>query len=466
MRWVIALLTLVTFSTSAEEVLSPQDRALLGVIEVNRHAKRACSGVFLSGRTAEDVLRQDHVVEATDYDVVVNRVAGWVRLSSETTTATAVYRPGLGCTLLYRLTVEELLRQPTGNLAPRVLDSDLPWPRGSKVEVKSPEGLDQTALTRVLDWAFAEPDPENRQGSRAAIVIYDGQIVGERYAPGFAHDRPLIIWSMTKSLTNALVGMLVNDGVVDHRAPASVPEWRRADDPRAAITLDQLLRMSSGLKFDEIYTGGLIDVTISLFGDPSSAHYAAKQPLAREPDAEWAYSSGTTNIVSRLVRHSLGGELNDYVTFARARLFNPLGMGNTVIELDEAGTFVGSSFGYSTPRDLARFGLLLLQDGVWEGKRLLPVGWVRYSTTPTPKAPRGVYGAHFWLNAGDPGDPTRRAMPNVPTDGYWMSGYEGQTVMMVPSRQTVIVRLGRTPPGNQFNIDRFVSEILAAVPPM
>ncbi len=466
MRRIITLFAIIiTFSSSAEEARSPEDQALLGVIEVNRHAKRVCSGVFLSGRTAGDILRQDHGVEATDYAVGVNRVAGWVRLSSVTTTSTAVYRPGLGCTLLYGLTAEELRKQATGNLSPRVLDSAVGWPRGSKVEVMTPEGLDRGALTRALDRAFSEPDPDNRQGSCAAIVMYDGQIVGERYAPGFAPDRPLIIWSMTKSLTNALVGLLVKDGVIDHRSPASVPEWHKTDDPRAAITLDQLLRMSSGLKFDEIYTGGLIDVTISLFGDPSSAHYAAKQPLAFQPDEKWAYSSGTTNIVARLVRDSLGGELDDYVTFARARLFNPLGMSDTVIELDEAGTFVGSSFGYSTPRDLARFGLMLLQDGVWEGKRLLPAGWVRYSTEPTPKAPNGVYGAHFWLNAGEPSDPAKRAMPNVPADGYWMSGYEGQTVMMVPSRQAVIVRLGRTPPGNRFSMDRFISEILSALPP-
>ena len=464
----VALLIAAPFAraqSGAEEQLTPAEQELFDQMLANRNAKRVCSGVFLSGRTAAEVLAEDRDTDPGTVEIDVNRAAGRASIGTLGKTGTAVYRPGLGCTILYRLSQEQLLAQDTGDATPRTLDPQKAWPLGSKVKVTTPFGLDRSALEAALDDAFSEPEAARRRGTRAALVAYDGQVVAERYAPGFGPDRPLIIWSMTKSLTSALVGLLAGDGVLDPADPAPVPEWATQGDPRKAITLDQLLRMSSGLKFQEVvYQQGLFDVEVMLFGDPDTAHYAASQPLEADPDTKWWYSSGTTNIISRVVRDSLGGELSDYVTFVRNRLLDPLGMTHTVMELDEAGTFVGASYAYSTPRDLARFGQLYLQDGAWNGERLLPKGWVEYSTTPTPAAPRGQYGRHFWLNAGDPEDSSKRRWPDVPRDAYGLAGFEGQSVTVVPSRKAVIVRLGRTPDRTAFDLNAFLGSVLEALP--
>ena len=463
----VALLIAAPFAwaqSGSEDQPTPAEQELLDQMLVNRHAKRVCSEVFLSGRTAAEVLAEDHDTDPGTVEIDVNRAAGRVSIGALGKTGTAVYRPGLGCTILYRLSQEQLLAQDTGDATPRTLDPQKGWPLGSKVKVTTPSGLDRSALEKALDDAFSEPEADRRRGTRAALVVYDGQVVAERYAPGFGPDRSLIIWSMTKSLTSALVGLLAGDGVLDPAAPAPVPEWATQGDPRKAITLDQLLRMSSGLKFQEVYKYGLIDVNIMLFGDPDTAHYAASQPLEAAPDTKWSYSSGTTNIISRIVCDSLGGELSDYVTFVRSRLLDPLGMTHTVMELDEAGNFVGSSYAYSTPRDLARFGQLYLQDGAWNGERLLPKGWVEYSTAPTPAAPRGQYGGHFWLNAGDPEDSSKRRWPDVPRGAYGLAGYEGKSVTVVPSRKAVIVRLGRTPDRKAFDLNEFLGSVLEALP--
>ncbi len=449
--------------------LSAQEQALLLDIAVNRHAKRVCSGVFLSGRSAEEVLIEDHDTDPSSVHTMVDREHGIVSVAMPSMPGnpkgTAVFRNGLGCTILKNLNPNELRAQPTGRPTADPLNTAAPWPTGSSADLASPPGLQREALNDALDRAFAEPDATKTTGTRGVAVVYGGQLVAERYAQGFARDRPLIIWSMTKSLTNALVGLMVKDGRLGVHAKAPVTEWhQQVDDPRALITTDQLMRMSSGLKFEEVYEQGLIDVVVMLFGTGDTGQYAAEQPPEAAPDTRWHYSSGTTNIISRIIKGALADDLSTYVALPHERLLKPLGMRNTVLELDESGTFVGSSFAYSTPRDLARAGQLFLQDGVWQGERLLPEGWVEYSATPTPLAPRGSYGAQFWLNAGDPSDPAKRRWPDVPTDAYGMSGFEGQSVTIVPSRNAVIVRLGRTPDRSAFSLNRFLADVLATLP--
>jgi CubicO group peptidase (beta-lactamase class C family) len=298
------------------------------------------------------------------------------------------------------------------------------------------------------------------------VIVYDGRIIAERYAPGITQDTALLGWSMTKSVTNALVGILVKEGKLSLKAPAPVPEWQSPGDPRGAITLDQLMRMSSGLKFQEEYTvNPRADVPRMLFAEFDTAAYAANKPLAVPPDSRWEYSSGTTNIISRIVRQTVGGTDSNYFAFPHRVLFDKIGIFSAVIEPDPSGTFVGSSFMYATTRDWARFGLFCLQDGVWNGERILPEGWMAYSTTPTPMAPQGEYGAHFWLNAGKAGNSKDRWMPKVPTDMYTLSGFEEQYVTMVPSEKLVIVRLGLSLPDNAWDQEQFIADIFAAVSP-
>jgi CubicO group peptidase (beta-lactamase class C family) len=266
---------------------------------------------------------------------------------------------------------------------------------------------------------------------------------------------------MAKSVTMALVGALVQDGRLTIAAPAPVPEWRKPGDPRGAITLDLLLRMSSGLAFDEHY-GATNDVSRMLFTQPDTGAFAAAFPLAAPPGSVWSYSSGTANIVARVVRDAFGGDVAAMLRFARERLFDPAGMTSAVLETDASGSFIGSSFAFMTARDWARFGELFRRDGVWDGRRLLPEGWVRYATTPTPGAPLGCYGAHWWLDAGEPGAPERRPWPQLPAETYAARGHSGQWVVVVPSARLVVVRLGLTVPDDEDDgTQELVAELLA-----
>jgi len=254
-----------------------------------------------------------------------------------------------------------------------------------------------------------------------------------------------------------LLGLLVRDGKLDIMAPAPVPEWASPDDPRHAITTDQLMRMSSGLESSEDYGDLRADVVQMLYNSSDMAAYAANKPLIAKPDTVWNYSSGTANILARIIRHQLGGDVTDYWSYPRQEFFYPLGMTSAVMEPDASGTFVGSSYMYATARDWARFGQLYLQDGVWQGQRILPEGWVDYARTPTPPS-QGQYGALWWLNRGS-GE--SKEWEGVPDDAYAAEGHDGQYVVVIPSRNMVIVRLGVSRHG-AWDQTEFLKSVLAA----
>jgi CubicO group peptidase (beta-lactamase class C family) len=222
--------------------------------------------------------------------------------------------------------------------------------------------------------------------------------------------------------------------------------------------------MSSGLQFEEIYEP-LDDVTEMLYGAADFGAYAAVKSLDSSPGTTWHYSSGTTNILSGIIRRSVKGSLEHYLNFLHEALFDKLGMQSAVAEPDPSGTYVGSSYTFATPRDWARFGLLYLQDGVWRGERILPEGWVEYSTTPAAHAPQGQYGAHFWLNAGSPADPTDRMWPRLPRDAFAARGFQGQRVVILPSKKLVVVRMGLTVKEEAYlDIESLVGDVIAALP--
>ena len=318
------------------------------------------------------------------------------------------------------------------------------WPTG---EVS--RGVD---LDPLLDEVFDDGGLLAR--SFAVLVVHGGRLVAERYQGALEHfDRPptpvtaettLLSWSMAKSMLHAVVGMLVADGQLALDAPAAVPEWADPGDPRHAITLRQLLAMRDGLDFAEDYVDGEVSDTIEmLFGDGQAdmAHFAADRPLAAPPGTRFNYSSGTSNIISGIVARAVGpGE--SYARFLHGRLFGPLGMTSADPEFDEAGTWVASSSLYATARDYARFGLLYLRDGVWDGVRLLPAGWVDYGRTWVSEDPDDAspYGAHWWGVAGD-------------TLGtFRASGYEGQSITLCPALDLMVVRLGKTPHEREPNL--------------
>jgi CubicO group peptidase (beta-lactamase class C family) len=280
----------------------------------------------------------------------------------------------------------------------------------------------------------------------AVVVVHRGRLVAERYGGQLEHfdrpadpvsaDTPLLSWSMAKSMLHAVVGLLVGDGRLDLDAPAAVPEWADTGDPRHAITLRHLLAMRDGLDFVEDYVDDRVsDVISMLFGDGQAdmAHFAADRPLAAPPGTRFNYSSGTTNIISGIVARLLGpGE--PYARFLHQRLFGPVGMASATPEFDQAGTWVASSSVRATARDFARFGLLYLRDGRWDGTQVLPRGWVDEARTMVSDDPEdGPYGAHWWGVAGD-------------TLGTWRaSGYEGQSIALCPALDLIVVRLGKTP---------------------
>jgi CubicO group peptidase (beta-lactamase class C family) len=374
--------------------------------------------------------------------------------------ARAVLRPGLGCTLLVGGAAPAALRGPP---PPRpALDPARPWPEGGAAPAAPPPA----AVTEAIARAFAEPGPPRPlRRTLAVLVAQDGRLVAERYAPGVSPGARLLSWSMAKSVLMALVGALVLDGRLDLHAPAPVPEWRAPGDPRGAITLDQLLRQSSGLAFDETY-GAVNDVSRMLFFEPDTGRFAASKPLGAPPERVWSYSSGTSNLVARLVRDAFGGDLDAMLRFANERLFDPAGMTSALFEPDASGSFVASSFVFMTARDWARFGELFRRDGVWQGRRLLPEGWVRYATTPTPEAPEGRYGAHWWLDAGAPGAPERRPWPRLPQGTFAARGHSGQWVVVVPGARLVVVRLGLTVPDLEDDgTEELVAELIEALAP-
>jgi CubicO group peptidase (beta-lactamase class C family) len=427
-------------------------------------AKRLCSSVFVSGRTRDHVLAEELAEAATvgvRFDV--SEQPQRVTASAGEASATAVHRAHLGCTLLQDLGADDLLAQFDATAYPSVVvpEPDQPWPEGARVELPDAvPGLDLARVAGAIDDAFAEPDPDSPVRTRAVVVIHDGRIVAERYAAPFDAQTPQLGWSMTKTVTGALTGMLVGDGRFNVTAPAPVAEWRAEGDPRRIITLNNLLQMSSGLRFAEVYnTGTRSDVVAMLYGPGAHAMgaFAAAMPLDHVPGSHWSYASGTTNLISLLHRQAFDSQAA-YFAFPRERLFNPLGMASAVIEPDESGVFVGSSYMYATPRDWAKIGLLYLQDGMWQGQRLLPEDWVAYSLRPAKAADQGQYGAQIWLNRGAPDDPANRPHPELPADLYYLSGFEGQNVVVVPSRDLIVVRMGLTETG-----PRVVWDLVGAV---
>ena len=413
-------------------------------------AKQLCSCVFVSQRTETSVLADD--LNRFPYSLATYRVDTSERWAESRIgigpTRRAVYRPGLGCVLL---TKAEPTPEPRVFRHPPANDQPL-----SKCLTLS--SVNYAQLDTTLARAFAEPDSARRQNTRAVVVLYRDTLVAERYAPGIAANTPLPGWSMAKSVTNALIGILIKEGKLSVSQPAPVGAWQ--GDKRQQITINDLLRMQSGLAWNETYFA-VSDVTRMIFLDKDMSSGAVHQPLAHPPGTVWSYSSGTTNILSQIVREAVGEAR--YLQFPYRALFAPLGMSSAVWETDLTGTFVGSSYLLASARDWAKFGSLYLNDGIWRGHRILPEGWVEYTTDPVAMAPQRQYGAHFWLNVGEVDDPADRPFPDVPTDCYFAQGFDGQNVFIIPSYDLVVVRLGTTAQGN-FDQNQFLSDVLAAFP--
>ncbi len=274
---------------------------------------------------------------------------------------------------------------------------------------------------------------ESQGVTYALAIVQGGELVYERYDAGAKSGVLQYSWSMAKSITHALVGILVKQGKLDIYEPAPVPEWQ--NDERRNITLDQLLRMSSGLEFSEDYIDGQTSDVIPMLqyeGRHDTGAFAANKPLIHEPGTHWSYSSGTTNIICRILKDVVGDGASGMLRFMNDQLFDPIGIKTATPKFDTSGTFIGSSFLFATPRDFARFGLLYLRGGTWDGTEILTRDWVDYARSITYRDAAQAYGAQWWLKPDD-------------TAWFYCSGYDGQRIMCVPEKDLVLVRCGRTP---------------------
>ncbi len=421
-------------------------------------AKNLCTCVFVAGRTVESVLEDE--LGAMPLSLGSFEVS-WQDSSATgavfgLATKKAIFRKGLGCTLISEISEQDIRSQNIRLIDIPAPSDTFPWPMGTVIPPAIVEGVDYQKLNKAVKDAFVEDNSDSKANTRGVVVVYKDQIIAEKYAENFDVNTPQVGWSMTKSVTATVVGMMIKDGLLSLEDSGFFTEWE--NDERNKITLDQLLRMSSGLQWDENYAGPST-ATNMLFKSADMGNFALNQPLAFAPDEYWYYSSGTSNIISKITREKLK---EDYHNYIRMRLFVPLNMSSAVIEPDASGTYVGSSYMYATPRDWAKFGLLYLNNGQWNGEQLIPENWAKYVSTPTPKAPIGEYGAHFWLNAGEQGNETNRIFPDAPVDLYCANGYEGQRVFIIPSKQLVIVRMGQTKDRDAFDFNAFLKSILEA----
>ncbi|MEM8500621.1 MAG: serine hydrolase [Pseudomonadota bacterium] len=387
-------------------------------------AKLACSQRYVSGLSEEQVL-SDLKAYASAFDLLTleyNDAQGrvhsrWPSFASQS----ARFREGLGCSL-------EIGESNLDSLAPkpkaRLLDE---WPAGETVNTIEP------AAQAALDQLY-EQDVADQQDTRALLLAQHGRIIAEVYAPGIDATTPLLGWSMAKTLTAVTLGQLEHAGLVNTRETGLFPQWSNGD--RRFITLEQLLRMSSGLQFRELYVPG-VDVTKMLFNSYSAANVALDKPLKYSPGEHFHYSSGTANILSLLFAQRVGSNAAAVRHFHEEVLW-PLGMAHTILEPDPSGVFVGSSYAYASARDWARLGQLLLNKGELNGHRLLSPDWVSRATSPNKSNNDARYGYQLWLNSG--GDELR--WPELPADAFAMQGNRSQRVVVIPSADVVIVRLG------------------------
>lgn len=446
----VSVATVVLGSTAPAQ-LTPE-------LEAGYKAGFMCSAVFHAGRAPEDVARDElGQPDGTPMPLAGIRVdrenrAVFVDYEGSDVPRLAIFVENLGTVLQPPgATLADHLPLPDATVIP-MPEGDpatLPWPDGDLLDAAPlPPEVDQALLQRAVSEAFGA-DRYAPSKTTGVVVVYRGRIVAEQYAPTWDMHTQYRTWSTAKSITNALVGVLVGEGRLDVKAPAPIPEWQ--DDERRAITIENLLHMSSALRSKGSMT---LD---AYWGGIDTAADAAASELAREPGSRWFYSNYDTLLLVKSIKEVLGSD-EAYLAFPRRALLNKIGMRHTFPETDPHGNYILSSQCYTTPRDLARFGLLYLNDGVWNGERILPDGWVAYSTTPAPekKGEGRGYGAQFWLMNHD---------ERLPSDTYTTAGSRGQFCTIVPSKNVIVARMGIDPnAGSEWDQETFVAEILAALP--
>ena len=410
-------------------------------------SKSVASGHFIDNRSLETIQQGDNDIPKIDW------AKNTINDSEKFVTATvyglkerkAIYREGLGATLINDdFDVSKPYNVPKRNK----LENNLPFPYGNN-EPKDTvfSNINYEKLNAVVANAFDKKGTKDKR-TRSVIVIYKDKIIAEKYDTGFNKNSKILGWSMTKSLTATYFGILQKQGKIDISKPAPIAEWK--NDERKNITINDLLHMNSGLEWEENYSK-ICDATKMLFIEEDMTQSQINKPLVGKTNNTWNYSSGTTNLLSGILRKQFKTH-QEYLDFWYNSLFDKIGMNSALVETDMAGNFVGSSYGWATTRDWAKFGLLYLHKGNWNGEQLFNESWADYVAIPTDTS-YGNYGAQFWLNVG-------KKFPNVPKDMFYASGYQGQMVAIFPSHDLVIVRMGLS---EDFDFNGFLSEVVGSL---
>jgi CubicO group peptidase (beta-lactamase class C family) len=405
-------------------------------------AKNTSSSVFVANRTVA-------FTDATDNNFSPINLASTAisfenNFASASTlgllTRKAVYRNGLGSVLItkgYDANKKELIPKRY------IKNTSLAYPFGNKTQndtlfnIINYEKLD-SAVSSIF---------ENSHQTRAVLVLYKNQLIAERYAKGFTKNSRILGWSMTKSILSTVFGIMQYQGKLSVQDRAPILEWE--NDDRKKITLHNLLQMNSGLAWDENYEK-ISDVTKMLFLEDDMTKMQQKQQLVDSPNFSWNYSSGTSNLLSGILRKKIGNQ-QEYLDYWYRELIDKIGMNSMIVETDVKGHYVASSYAWATARDWAKFGLLYLHKGNWNGTQIFSPEWVDYITQPTPTS-NNSYGAHFWLNAGN-------KMKDVPSNMFYADGYQGQRVYILPDQEMVVVRLGL----KNYNENKFLKEIIQSI---
>lgn len=412
-------------------------------------AKSVASGHFLDHRPLDLIQKTDNDIKMIDLasnsideagKFVTSNVYGLKERK-------AIYREGLGATLIN----DDFDVSKPYLLPKRATSKALPFPYGNMDPVDTLfSNVDYSKLKKAVDNSFDKNGGKTKR-TRAVVVLYKNKLIAEKYDTGFTKDSKILGWSMTKSITSSAFGVLAKQGKIDIYKPAPITEWK--NDDRKNITINDLLHMNSGLEWEENYST-ICDATKMLFQAEDMGKVQMDKPAQFKPNTHWNYSSGTTNLLSRILKNQFKTQ-QEYLDFWYSAVIDKIGMNSMIVEQDMSGTFVGSSYAWATARDWSKFGLLYLHKGNWNGEQILDESWVKYTATPTNTS-EGKYGAQFWLNAGG-------KFPDVPRDMFYCSGYQGQMVAIIPSLDMVIVRMGLKEEDQGFDFNGFLKGIISSV---
>ena len=412
-------------------------------------AKSVASGHFIDNRKVTFIEKTDNDIKLID--LAKNAVNDAEKFATSSVYGLkerkAIYREGLGATLINddfdvskpydtpkRIFTNQNLAFPYGNAEP-------------KKEILS--NIDYNKLNAAINAAF-DTKNEKKKRTRAVLVIYKDKIIGEKYDVGFNKNSKILGWSMTKSITATYFGILQKQGKININSNAPIAAWK--NDARKNITINNLLQMNSGLEWEEKYDK-ISDATKMLFQSEDVTKCQISKPFVGKPNQTWNYSSGTTNLLSGILRQQFKNH-QEYIDFWYSNLIDKIGMNSMIVEQDMSGNFIGSSYGWATARDWSKFGLLYLHQGNWNGEQIFDPTWAKYVATPTNTS-NGIYGAHFWLNAGG-------RYRDAPKDLYSANGFQGQNVFIIPSLDMVIVRLGLKEEG-EFDFNGLLKGIIESL---